>query len=239
MEVIFGIDKAIPSWHHIRQFIYYKLTKSYNAGSKENMIQKNQTENLKNTIDLKDSEFDILAQKITKIYMNLDAYEEIINQCHLHPNIYKKYFLFLEYTWHAYFNEVIHGISCMFDKNSDTLSIVQMLQKYRVSKTDYFLKAMQESKVHKYTKTIRNKLGRAHLDYKISIDTTKQEELYKSINLTIEELYCYLDLLKEALSALAKTLDIPTTYLRPLPTIRSQIRSLFEELSEQNPSPIN
>ncbi|BDC34447.1 hypothetical protein Noda2021_04050 [Candidatus Dependentiae bacterium Noda2021] len=181
---------------------------------------------------------DILAQEITRLKNYLYAIQEIINQSNQSFEAYKKYNEFFYLTYISYYNELIYGISRLQDKSSDSLSIMKMLEESLQYHTDeqschekQILSQIKEIIVGYKIRTQRNRLGRAHFDREVATNTDEQKKVYERSKTELNEITEYIQLLTRALEILSARLSNPIVLLDPLPSLKKEIKILFQELS--------
>lgn len=185
-----------------------------------------------------EKEIDVLGSEIAKAYILTFALQELIEQSHINFNVYIKYHEFFYQTYSSYHNELTHHISHLQDTSRDSLSIIKLLNRSK----DYndqlsveegnILSQLIDHEIGKKIKVIRDKLGRAHLDYKIALNPDKEQKIYEQNKVTLMEIIQYLELLTKALTIISRRLDIPIAdFLKPIPSLRGDIRRLFEDLA--------
>jgi len=185
-----------------------------------------------------DAQVDVLWQEISKLYEHIFAIQEIIFQSHSKFNIYKQYNLFFYSHYLLSYNEVILGIGRLIDRDKNAPSIINLL-KEGIEKNDelskeeaVIYKKIMESHMHQKIKNLRNKFGIAHLDKEISVDPKKQLHFYEKNKFELKELIKYIDLLKEGAEIISFRSSQPTWLLHPHPTIKKEIRDIFEKLDK-------
>lgn len=186
----------------------------------------------------RDKQINMLGQEISKLYEHIFAIQEIILQSNSKFNIYKQYNLFFYSHYLLSYNEVILGIGRLIDRDKNAPSIINLL-KEGIEKNDelskgeaIIYKKIMESHMHQKIKNLRNKFGIAHLDKEISVDPKKQLHFYEKNKFELKELIKYIDLLKEGAEILSSRSSQPTSLLHPHPTIKKEIRDIFEKLDK-------
>ena len=179
---------------------------------------------------------DVLGSEIARVHTLIAAISEIVKQCNLNAEVYKKYSKFFDDVYYAFYNELIHTVSKLHDKSRDSLSIVRMLQANKDKKSireEAILQQICEHDAYKKIKIIRDKLGRAHLDAKISINPGKQRELYEAHKIALKNIAEYIELMTEALETISERLDIPILLSKPSVPIKREITEIFNELNSR------
>jgi hypothetical protein len=181
---------------------------------------------------------EVLGQELAHIHIYLEAISEIIEQSNVHFNVYKKYHEFFSRVYYSFYDQLIHGISRVHDGGKKSLSIVKLLEKNLESYDDdltaqekTILDGIKNNPIGKKIIKIRNALGKAHLDDKVSTDIKIREKFYEENKSTLAEKKSYVALLDQALCLLINRLDQPIMCFVVNTLIRSQIRKMFENLS--------
>lgn len=186
-----------------------------------------------------EKQIDALGKEIYRVWEQIYIIQELINQSHDNLPAYAEFHSFFFEIYRLSHNEIIYGINRLIDNSGGSLSVIKMLKwinnhdDVKANKGKEVLESLTSHKSYDKMRTLRDKLGRAHLDGEYGIDEKKAADLHESsagpLNDTIE----YLKLLTEALEILAERLDIPFKFLPPIPTVSPVMRKLFEKISQK------
>ncbi len=231
---IFSVQRIQEGFKKIRCFakdmwnLIVKIIESLLKKVKKLMFDKTKYEN----------KIDVLGEEIAKLNILIFAIKEMIKQSEECFEVYKKYNDFFYLTYQLYHNELIHGICRLQDRSRDSLSIVKMLEENIKNHNDKqsrqekkVLDQINECDVSEKIKALRDKLGRAHLDGKVSINLDKQKKLYEENKIELKDNERYIELLTKALELLSDRLQKPMHFVSPLSSISREIRELFHALS--------
>lgn len=184
-----------------------------------------------------EKEIDAIARDVSNAWSYLYAIRELLDQANINKNTYKKYQHFFDATYIAFYDELIYALNRIHDSSRDSLSLINILKKLAqagmlTSEEAEMLARIEQDTTRKKVKKIRNKLGRAHLDGKVSTNLEQQDRLQKECAIEMNEFAAYIELLKKALEIISERLDKPLCLLKPLVPIRTEIRELFRKLSD-------
>lgn len=182
-------------------------------------------------------EIDILEQELSSAYCWFYAFRGIQEHLNLNTKTYEQYSNFFYTVYLSFYNELIHNVSRLHDTSKDALSLLKILRKLKeheiiTEQERKLFDQIEGSEIKNKIMIIRDKLGRAHLDGKCSINSEKQNNLYEKCMIEPIELLNYLRLLLEALRTIALRLDQHTVLLEPYSTISSEIKEIFQKLSK-------
>ena len=186
-----------------------------------------------------EKEINVLGEQIYKVHILMLAIREIIQQSNLNFDVYKKYYDFFDLTYRSYWDELIHNVSRLQDMSRDSISIVKILNRnieIGDEKSVYekdILKKIQDFGVSEKIKVLRDKLGKAHLDGKVSINIEKQNKLWDENKTALKDVCEYIELLTKGLEVISCRLDKPIFFTKPNTPIKRQIVELFNDLCDK------
>ena len=190
-----------------------------------------------------EKEVDALGQEISKAHILIFALSEIIKQSNLNFNIYKKYWGFFSLSYNLFWNELIHNISRLQDTSRDSLSVVKVLKRHvydiddeKSNQEKEILEKIEKSDTNKKIKRLRDKLGKAHLDGKISINPGKRHDIWKKNKETLGNIVVYLELITQGVEIISCRLDETILLLKPYDLIKKHIKNLFNSLNDKEKS---
>ncbi len=189
-----------------------------------------------------DKQLEVLELEVVKIHHILDALREIIKQSKDCFIVYKKYHTFFSYTYYAFYNEVLHGIHRLHDTSRDSLSIVKILITLSGLDDNFsedekiILDKIKTHSLNKKINTLRNKLGRAHLDGKASLNKNKQNVVFEKSKVSLYEIEEYLELLQKGIETASYRLEQPRWLNRSRSEINLEIRQIFKVLASDEES---
>lgn len=189
-----------------------------------------------------DKQLEVLEQEVVKIHHILDTLREMIKQSNNCFIVYKRYFNFFSFTYYAFHNEVLHGIHRLHDTSRDSLSIVKILMIFSEMNDSFSERekiVLDEIKSHPLNnkiKILRDKLGRAHLDGKISLNKKKQDLLFEKSKVSLYEIEEYLELLQNGIEIASYRLKQPRWLNRSRSEINLEIRQIFKVLASDEES---
>lgn len=203
--------------------------------------------NLKNIDKIKyEEKINVLGKEIRQARILILALHEMIEQSNATFAVYEKYYTFFSLVYYSFYNEIIHAVSRLHDTSRDSLSIIKMLNENIEFDDDLsanekkILDQIQSNDSCENIKVMRDKLGKAHLDGKVSINPAKQKEIYERHKIELNDITKYINLLVKALEILSQRLDQSIAhFLLPNTPIRREIREMFEHLSINNDELLN
>lgn len=195
--------------------------------------------NRKNSIENQklEKEINVLSEEISRAWILLESFNALRLHSGLNIDVYSEYSYFFYTVYTSFYNEFIYSVSRLHDSSKDSLSIVKLLRRCVACnptvQEEEILDSIAKNSTGKKIKEIRDKLGRAHLDSKVSSNLEKQKRILKECTIELVELQKYLKLLTEALETVSLRLSKPLLLLRPHDYIAHDIRRLFEKLNKE------
>jgi len=181
-------------------------------------------------------EVSVLSEQISNAHILILEISEIINQFNLNFDVYKEHCNFFTRHYNLLWNELIHNISRLQDATPGVVSIANILERNMklddkmVGRECKIFEKIKESDTGKKIKVSRNKLNKAHLDGKASINPEKQRKLWEKNKTKLGDVATYVELLTKGLEVISFRLDIPIWLFKPNTSIRRNIRKLFKDL---------
>jgi hypothetical protein len=170
--------------------------------------------------------------------MNLEVIKQFFKLLKEHNKIYKKYNYFFDLIYLSFHDQLLFNINRLHDKSRGALSILQLLtqniEQYNDNSSIEEKKILGKIKNHdvfKKSKTLRDKLPKAHLDERIALNAKRRTLIYKENIINPEEYLDYIKLLEEARKMLYLRIDILCCDMVINDNTPEQIIKLFRNLS--------
>jgi hypothetical protein len=195
---------------------------------------------LKWEIRMLKEEIDVLGIEIANSWNLLYALDRLIVLINEQPDVYNKYNEFWYMVYCSFYDALIFSICRLQDKSRDSLSINKIYMRLEKAgcMTDQEKEIFNEIKncdMRTILLDIRDRLGRAHLEGKLSINIKKQKELRDQSKITCKDFSNYLEILTRALEILSVRCseNIIKIQLKPHPMVHKELSEIFNLLRIQ------